>query len=154
NASRSVSFDMRRALSVTLLVSTLLAAGPSAQQAAQAPASSTPSQTAAPAGGSQGQQAPAAAPQVPGQPPIVFKTEVNYVEVDAVVANEKGDFVKNLKADDFIVLEDGKPQKIEMFSQVDIPREPTDKFMFMNRPVRLDVKSNRDPFTGRLYVLV
>jgi VWFA-related protein len=140
---------MRRALSVTLLVSTLLAAGPSAQQTAPA----------APAAGSQAQPAasqptPAQPPQGPGQPPIVFKTEVNYVEVDAVVADEKGEFIKNLKADDFIILEDGKPQKIEMFSQVDIPREPTDKFLFMNRPVKLDVKTNRDPFTGRLYVLV
>jgi VWFA-related protein len=136
---------MRRALSVTLLVSTLLAAGPSAQQ--QAPAAPSASSS-----GQAAQQAPA--PTVPGQPPITFKTEVNYVEVDAVVANEKGDFVKNLKADDFIVMEDGKPQKIEMFSQVDIPREPTDKFLFMNRPVKVDVKTNRDPFTGRLYVLV
>jgi VWFA-related protein len=142
-----MSFDMRRALSVTLLVSTLLAAGPSAQQTA--PAGQPPA----------GAQPPGAAPaqpppQGPGQPPITFKTEVNDVEVDAVVADDKGDFVKNLKAEDFIVLEDGKPQKIEMFSQVDIPREPQDKFLFMNRPVKADVKTNRDPFTGRLYVIV
>jgi VWFA-related protein len=139
---------MRRALSVTLLVSTLLAAGPSAQQTAPA-ASAGQAQPA-------GAQPPGAAPAQPGpgQPPITFKTEVNYVEVDAVVANEKGDFVKNLKAEDFTVLEDGKPQKIEMFSQVDIPREPQDRFLFMNRPVRIDAKSNRDPFTGRLYVIV
>src|SRR5690349_634869 len=139
---------MRRALSVTLLVSTLLAAGPSAQQTAPA-ASGGQAQPA----GAQPPGAPPAQPG-PGQPPITFKTEVNYVEVDAVVANEKGDFVKNLKAEDFTVLEDGKPQKIEMFSQVDIPREPQDRFLFMNRPVKIDVKSNRDPFTGRLYVIV
>jgi VWFA-related protein len=144
------SHPLRRAFPVSLLVSVLLAAGPSAQQ--QAP-------TAAPAG----PQAPPSQPggqgaqpvqPGPGQPPITFKTEVNYVEVDAVVTNEKGDFVKNLKADDFTVLEDGKPVKIELFNQVDIPREPQDRFMFMNRPVKLDVKSNRDPFAGRLYVIV
>jgi VWFA-related protein len=154
---------MRRALSVTLLVSTLLAAGPSAQQAPTAPAASPPAPAAAPPAGGTGPQAKPAAPGqadqagqpgLPGQPPIVFKTEVNYVEVDAVVTDEKGEFVHNLKADDFIVLEDGKPQKIEMFSQVDIPREPTDKFLFMNRPVKLDTRSNRNPFAGRLYVIV
>src|SRR5689334_2386590 len=131
------SIPMRRALSVTLLVSTLLAAGPSAQQQTPPPPTSAPGTPAGPT------------PVQPG-----FKTEVNYVEVDTVVTNEKGDFVKNLKADDFTVLEDGKPQKIEMFSQVDIPREPQDRFLFMNRPVKIDVKSNRDPFTGRLYVIV
>jgi VWFA-related protein len=143
------SNPLRRVIPVSLLVSALWAAGPLAQQ--QAPASA-PNQTSAPAAG---QQAPAPPGQTgPGQPPITFKTEVNYVEVDAVVTNEKGEFVKNLKADDFTVIEDGKPQKIELFNQVDIPREPQDRFLFMNRPVKLDVRSNRDPFAGRLYVIV
>jgi len=135
---------MRRALYVTAVVSALLAAGPAAQQqSTPAPAPSTPAATQA-----------APPPSQPGQPPIVFKTEVNYVEVDAVVTDQQGNFVRNLKADDFTVLEDGKPQKIELFTQVDIPREPQDRFLFMNRPVKMDVKSNRNPFAGRLYVIV
>src|SRR5690349_18321279 len=146
-----MSLSMRRALYVTVVVSALLGAGPVAQQ-------QTPPAQSQPAGPQPGGQPPAQAAQPganqPGQPPIVFKTEVNYVEVDAVVTDAQGNFVRNLKADDFTVLEDGKPQKIEMFTQVDIPREPQDRFLFMNRPVKMDVKSNRDPFTGRLYVVV
>ncbi len=142
---------MRRALYVTVVVSALLGAGPVAQQ-------QTPPAQSQPAGPQPGGQPPAQAAQPganqPGQPPIVFKTEVNYVEVDAVVTDAQGNFVRNLKADDFTVLEDGKPQKIEMFTQVDIPREPQDNFLFMNRPVKMDVKSNRNPFAGRLYVIV
>ncbi len=147
---------MRRALSVTLLVSTLLAAAPFAQQQTPTPQSTAPAAPAAqtPAGPQAQPAQPPQAGQQPGQPAIVFKTEVNYVEVDAVVTDDKGNFVKNLRADDFTIFEDGKPQKIELFSQVDIPREPKDRFLFMNRPVKMDVKSNRDPFTGRLYVVV
>src|SRR5512144_2008823 len=58
----------------------------------------------------------------PAQPPR-FRVEVNYVEVDAVVTDAQGNFVRNLTRDDFEVLEGGKPQEISTFSVVDVPIE-------------------------------
>ena len=73
-------------------------------------------------------QAPASqpSPQVPpgqGAPPpeVTFKVEVNYVEEDVRVVDRDGNFVRGLKQEDFQVLEDGKPQKVQTFGMVDIP---------------------------------
>ena len=87
-------------------------------------------------------------------PGVTFQTEVTYVDVDASVTDEQGKFVGNLAKEDFQVFEDGKPQKIDTFSLVEIPLERQDRFLFMEKPVRSDVKSNRRPFSGRLYVIV
>jgi len=35
----------------------------------------------------------------PGQPAVTFKTEVNYVDVDAIVTDQQRTFVKNLTPD-------------------------------------------------------
>jgi VWFA-related protein len=91
-------------------------------------------------------------PQTP--PGVTFQVEVNYVDVDAVVTDENGNFVSDLKREDFEVLEDGKPQKVEMFSQVEIPVTKGDRFLMLDRPVTIDTQTNREPFTGRLYVIV
>ena len=58
------------------------------------------------------------------QPPITFKVEVNYVEIDAVVTDSSGNFVRGLTRDDFEVLEDGKPQAIQTFSYIELPAQP------------------------------
>ncbi len=50
------------------------------------------------------------------QPPVTFRSEINYVEVDARVLDGQGAFVPGLTAADFQVLEDGKPQKVDAFS--------------------------------------
>jgi VWFA-related protein len=42
-----------------------------------------------------------------------FRTSTVLVEVDTIVTNGRGEFVTGLTADDFEVLEDGKPQRIE-----------------------------------------
>lgn len=91
-------------------------------------------------------------PQAP--PSVTFQVEVNYVDVDAIVTDEKGNFVSGLTRDDFEVYEDGKPQKVELFSFVELPVEPPDRFVFLDRPVSPDVRSNRRSFDGRVYVLV
>jgi hypothetical protein len=62
--------------------------------------------------------------QAPQQPPITFRAEVNYVEVDARILDREGKFITGLQAADFQVFEDGKPQKITAFSLVNIPLEP------------------------------
>src|SRR5260221_3961584 len=89
-----------------------------------------------------------------GAPSVTFQTEVNYVDVDAIVTDETGNFVGSLTKDDFEVREDGKPQKVEMFATVEIPLERRDRFLFMDHPVAPDVKSNREAFAGRLYMIV
>ncbi len=87
-------------------------------------------------------------------PSVTFQVEVNYVDVDAIVTDEKGHFVTGLTRDDFEVFEDGKPQTIEMFSYVELPVEPPDRFGALSRLVTSDAKSNGRPFDGRVYVIV
>ncbi len=66
-----------------------------------------------------GQGQTPAAPQGPEAPN--FKLQVDYVEVDAYVTDPQGQFVRNLKKEDFQVFEDRKPQSITAFTLVDIP---------------------------------
>jgi VWFA-related protein len=101
-------------------------------------------------------QSPILKAQDPQAPPsITFQVEVNYVDVDTVVSDEQGNFITGLTRDDFELFEDGKPQKIDIFSYVEIPLEKTEKFLAVgDRLVTTDTQSNRQPFTGRLYVLV
>src|SRR4029079_12194479 len=60
--------------------------------------------------------------------------------------------VRDLRREDFTVLEDGKPQQIDLFTQIDIPYERPEPAAAA--PVPLDVKSNAVPFEGRVYVIV
>ena len=99
----------------------------------------------------QGQQDQPSAPasQIP-----TFKAQVEYVEVDAVVTDQQGNFVRNLKKDEFQVSEDGKPQSISTFTVVDIPIERADRPLFSPRAIEPDVQSNARPFDGRVYVVI
>jgi len=87
-------------------------------------------------------------------PSVTFQVEVNYVDVDTIVTDEEGNFVTGLTREDFEVFEDGKPQKLEMFSYVELPVERPDRFAVLGRPVSTDARSNARPFDGRVYVLV
>lgn len=87
-------------------------------------------------------------------PPITFRAEVNYVEVDAVVRDANGNFVRDLRQEDFQVLEDGRPQQVSAFSFVNIPVEREDRPLFLGRQVEPDVFSNSGRPDGRLYVIV
>jgi VWFA-related protein len=53
------------------------------------------------------------APSTTNQP--TFRAGINFVRVDAIVTDKQGNPVGDLKATDFEVLEDGKPQTIEQF---------------------------------------
>jgi VWFA-related protein len=48
----------------------------------------------------------------------IFRVSVDLVQVDAVVTDKDGRPVDDLTADDFIVLQDGKPQEITSFSMI------------------------------------
>ncbi len=103
-----------------------------------------------------GQSASGQATQAP--PPDLqtpqFKVQVEYVEVDALVTDEQGRFVRNLTKDDFQVLEDGKPQTISTFTLVDIPVERPDRPLYSETPIEPDVETNERPFEGRIYVMI
>src|SRR5882724_11909079 len=59
-------------------------------------------------------------PPATDPPDTVIRINVNLVQVDAVVTDSKGHPVTDLKASDFIVLQDGKPQNISNFSFIDV----------------------------------
>src|SRR5438094_5805245 len=99
--------------------------------------------------------APANPSQQPPPPPgPTFRVRVDYVEVDVVVTDQQGNLVRDLKKEDFQVLEDGKPQSINTFTQVDIPVERADRPLFAESPIEPDVKTNEKPSDGRVYVMV
>src|ERR671935_2616744 len=100
------------------------------------------------------QNPPAQPPAQPPQQAPTFKVRVDYVEVDVVVTDGQGNLVRDLKKEDFQVLEDGKAQTINTFTMVDIPVERADRPLFQESPIEPDVKTNERPFDGRVYVLV
>jgi len=53
------------------------------------------------------------------QPPS-FRTNINYVRVDVITTDKKGNPVGDLKATDFEILEDNKPQTIDTFKLVQL----------------------------------
>ena len=54
----------------------------------------------------------------------VIRISVDLVQVDAVVTNSKDEPVTDLKAEDFIILQDGKPQEITNFSFIRVADSP------------------------------
>jgi VWFA-related protein len=71
-------------------------------------------------------QAPAQPPPTPaGQP--TFKAGINFVRVDVIVTDNKGNPVADLKPTDFELFEDNKPQTVETFRlvKVDTTTVPT-----------------------------
>jgi VWFA-related protein len=88
------------------------------------------------------------------QPPVTFKVEINYVEIDAIVTDAQGTFVRDLRKEDFQIVEDGKPQTVTVFSLVDIPVERADAPLFSSTPIEPDVRTNEREFDGRVYLIV
>src|SRR5712692_1108304 len=100
------------------------------------------------------QNPPAQPPPQPPQQTPTFRVRIDYVEVDVVVTDRQGNLVRDLKKEDFQVLEDGKAQTINTFTMVDIPVERADRPLFAASPIEPDVKTNEKPFDGRVYVMV
>ena len=95
----------------------------------------------------------AQAPPVQPVPPVTFKMDINYVDVSVRVLDDQGNFVPNLKAGDFRILEDKKPQSITAFGLVTIPFERPEKPLYLPQPVDSDAVTNARANEGRLYVL-
>ncbi len=69
-------------------------------------------------------QALPAAPSQSGQPAFKFTATTELVVVNVVVRDRQGRLVSGLKADDFTVLEDGKPQRITTFDNENVATAP------------------------------
>jgi hypothetical protein len=61
--------------------------------------------------------APAMAGERPPLPPPIFPTDLDVVNVTVAVRDSAGHLVLDLGADDFTILEDGRPQKIQVFGR-------------------------------------
>ncbi len=85
--------------------------------------------------------------------PPTFRIETDAVVVDAVVTDRQGNFVRGLTKDDFTVLQDGKSQPISAFAVVDLQVQPADERR-SSQSVDPDVRTNAQPFEGRVYLLV
>ena len=69
-------------------------------------------------------QQPAAQPPAPQAAAPAIKAESKIVRVDVVVTDKKGNYVHDLKADDFKVYEDNKQQPVTNFSFGADPNDP------------------------------
>jgi VWFA-related protein len=65
-----------------------------------------------------------AAQQQDSQAPPTFRGGINYVRVDAIVTDRKGQPVYDLKQSEFEVLEDGKPQTVDSFKLIRVDGNP------------------------------
>jgi VWFA-related protein len=85
--------------------------------------------------------------------PPVFRAEVESVEVDAIVTDRDGRFVRTLTKDDFEVYQDGKRQPIALVTLIEHsvpgPLAPAPAI-----PADPDVATNANANEGRIYVLV
>lgn len=92
--------------------------------AAQQPPSAPPAgQPAPPAAQQPGSGQPAPGEQPAGQqeqPRPTFRRGINYVTVDVIVTDGKGNPVLDLKPEEFEVYEEGKPQKVESFQVIKV----------------------------------
>ena len=86
-----------------------------------------------------GSTASVGVPQTP-----TFKVQVDYVDVDVLVTDNDGRFVRDLTKDDFEVFEDGQPQTIANFSVVDIPIERADRPLYSPDAIRARRREQRD----------
>ena len=86
--------------------------------------------------------------------PPQFKSGVNFVEVDVVVADRTGVPVRGLRREDFEVTEDGKPVELLTFSAVDVPAaEPAAVIPPLDRS-GTSVAANDQPQDGRVLLIV
>jgi VWFA-related protein len=92
-------------------------------------------------------------PEDPQSPLATFRADANFVEIDAVVTDERGNPVTSLSKGDFEIYEDGKRQVPSVFALIDLPL-PSPAAMARAAAVEPDVQSTRRTFDGRVYVLV
>lgn len=86
------------------------------QQGPEKPAQQQPTPPTPPSGQQQQQKTP-----TPPPPQSEISAQTNVVSLDAVVTDQDGDVITNLKQGNFRVLDNGQPQQITNFSPTDAP---------------------------------
>jgi VWFA-related protein len=99
----------------------------------------------------QQQQPPATPATLNGEPAATFKSEVGIIEIDAVVSDKAGNFVRDLMREDFQIFEDGRPRPFSLFSLVD---KPVTVAAARTTAPESDVRTLADSQNGRLYAIV
>ena len=130
-------------------------AGNGAQQPAAPPA--PPPDSAQPAQPAQQPDAQQPGAQQPdGQQPPRIRTGINYVRVDVIVTDKKGEPVTDLTPEDFSVSEDGKPQKIDAFDVVKIDGVASEIASGPPRAIKNDFDEEREASRPevRLFVIL
>jgi VWFA-related protein len=124
-----------------VLAAAVVAAGPQSAPPVQQPPPTQPT-------GQQQQQPP------PQQP--VFRTEIDVIRLDVSVLDKDRKPIKGLAAEDFTVLENGKPQRIVAVTEIDAVEYDVKPSAWM-RAVPSDVRYNDltdQVGDGRLYAIV
>jgi VWFA-related protein len=97
-------------------------------------------------------------PQAPPQRRPTFTLGVHFVEIDVVVTDSAGAFVRGLQPEDFELLDGGEPQEVAAFSVVDLPVPDPTVTPASRRPGAArpgaDVFSNDRSVDSRVYLLV
>jgi VWFA-related protein len=139
-----------RTITPAVFLVALLAGGSSGRLHSQEPAQQQP------AGQQPAAQQPATPPgEQPERSSQPIRRGINFVRVDVIVTDNKGEPVLDLTPEEFVVTEDGKPQKVEQFSVVKVDATAqTD-----NRPttaIRSDFDEEREAARAdvRLFVLL
>jgi VWFA-related protein len=98
------------------------------------------------------QRPPASQAGTPQVPAVQLSASVSVVLVDAVVLDERGHFVTDLRRDEVEVREDGRAQTVAGFELISLATAPEPAAPPELAPV--DTRSNARPFDGRLYFIV
>ena len=117
---------------------TLLAGGLHGQQPQSPPPQNPPAEQKPPQQQPPAEQKPPATQQDAQKQPT-FKSSINFVRVDVIISDNKGNPVLDLKQDEFSVFEDGKPQNVETFSVVKI--DPLDQ---VEGPTNAEIRTSLD----------
>ena len=103
------------------------------------------------AAGAQQTQAPSSTPQnsralVASQGMTTFTTTRQLVVEDVIVKDKDGNPIQGLKASDFVVTEDGKPQKIDVFHYESLETTPVEQpQQLQQRPAVVDAPGASTP---------
>jgi VWFA-related protein len=101
------------------------------------------------------QRPPASQAGPPQVPAVQLSANVRVVLVDAVVLDERGRFVTDLRREEVEVREDGRTQTMAGFELISLPAEPLSALTSGAVPTApVDTQSNARPFDGRIYFVV
>jgi VWFA-related protein len=113
-------------------------AGPATAAAPPSSAATAPTVAQAPTSSAPPVASPAAQAQPAGQVPV-FQATSRLVQLDVVVTDKSGTPIRNLRKEDFAILQDGRPQVVHVFEAHDGSEAAEEK---LNQPSVAEVGTN------------